>query len=107
MAENNQGVFETMTGAISKAVEKLSSRKVGIALVGMWLMGSATTPESQKLIFWLCIAALSAQLIQDVVEVLRTGKDLPDGNGNGKVLLEDPSPKTDVPIDTPPSEGVR
>ncbi len=84
MAEN-QGMIETMTGAMSQAILNVAHRKVGIAVVGMWLLSKAPTAEEQTLICLLCIVALGAQLIQDVVEVIWTGKDLPDTNGNGSV----------------------
>jgi len=104
MAENNQGMVETMTDAISKAVEKLSSRKVGIALVGMWLISNTTELESRSFIFWLCIVALATQMVQDVVEILWTGKDLPETNGKTPIMkdeLEDVEPLMELP----PKEG--
>jgi hypothetical protein len=99
----NQGMIETMTGAMSKAVEKLSSRKVGIAIVSMWLMKDAPTPEVQKLIFWLCVVALGTQLVQDVVEVIWTGKDLPDSNGKTPIMEDGPE-DIEPPLVLPPKE---
>jgi hypothetical protein len=89
-------MVETMTGAVAKAVEKLSGRKVGIALVGMWLISTTQVQEARLHIFWLCVVALATQMVQDIVEVLVTGKDLSEtnGNGNGKEKPSEPIPVT-------------
>jgi hypothetical protein len=86
MADSSQGIVEDITATMSRAILNVAHRKVGIALVGMWLMSKAPTLEVQKLIFWLCVIALIVQLVQDVVEIIALKRDLPETNGNGRTV---------------------
>jgi len=72
-----------LESALAATVSKLASRKFGVAVVAMWFLQSMGAPTWQ--VFGVAVAALSSQLVLDLCERLKLGKDLPD-NGNGEAV---------------------
>lgn len=69
--------------AVVDAIGKVASRKNGAALVAIGILYAMNAPA--EFILYLAGLAILLQFLLDIIEVLRTGRDLPDsGATNGE-----------------------
>ena len=84
----NLGVVETVVTAIAKMIARLGSRKIGVAIVGMYFLEKIQAPA--WMMFGVIVAALSYQGVMDIYSIYKTG-DETNGyrdNGNGTIPVD-------------------